>query len=44
MPPSDPRAELAREWLDRAERDLRLARMAIGDPPWLASQLSTVSR
>jgi HEPN domain-containing protein len=32
MPPSDPRAELAREWLDRAERDLRLARMAIGDP------------
>ena len=32
MPPSDPRAQLARDWLDRAERDLRLARLAIGDP------------
>jgi HEPN domain-containing protein len=32
MPPSNPRAALAREWLDRAERDLRLARLALGDP------------
>ncbi len=32
MLPSDPQAQLAREWLDRAERDLRLARLAIGDP------------
>ena len=29
---SDPRAQLARSWLDRAERDLRLARLAVGDP------------
>ncbi|MBX5492858.1 MAG: HEPN domain-containing protein [Chloroflexi bacterium] len=32
MPPSDPRVQLARDWLDRAERDLRLARLAVGDP------------
>lgn len=32
MPPRDPRARLARDWLARAERDLRLARLAISDP------------
>lgn len=32
MQPSDPRAELARGWHDRAERDLRLARLAVSDP------------
>ena len=32
MPPSDPQAQLARDWLDRAQRDLRLARLAAGDP------------
>jgi len=32
MPPSDPRVGLARAWLDRAGRDLRLSRLAVGDP------------
>ena len=28
MPPSDPRESLSREWLERAERDLQIARLA----------------
>ncbi|MGH2458439.1 MAG: HEPN domain-containing protein [Chloroflexota bacterium] len=31
MPPEDPRVQLTREWLDRAARDLRLARLAVDD-------------
>ena len=32
MPPNDPRTQLTHDWLDRAERDLLLARLAISDP------------
>jgi HEPN domain-containing protein len=32
MPPSDPEVQLARQWLVRAELDLRLARLAVIDP------------